>query len=179
MSVPKFKRKPSGLDYVDKAYNLQVEIMNLCFKLSARWARIYQQPIDRLACIQADLVNMAYNINPVNYEDYVTRRWFLKISYASLSTLEKRVMDMVRILYTNPSKCFNRKNGKNYTYTEAIEMLDKRMEDLGLMYQRQYDLLKGVMNSDKKKFDKLKRDDISDKDIIEILVSKTIGMIFE
>ena len=30
MSVPKFKRKPSGLDYVDNAYNLQVEIMNLC-----------------------------------------------------------------------------------------------------------------------------------------------------
>ena len=58
-------------------------------------------------------------------------------------------------------------------------MLDKKMEDLGLMYQRQYDLLKGVMNSDKKKFDKLKRDDISDKDIVEILVSKTIGMIFE
>ena len=25
MSVPKFKRKPSGLDYVDNAYNLQVE----------------------------------------------------------------------------------------------------------------------------------------------------------
>ena len=55
--------------------------MNLCSKLSARWARIYQQPIDRLACIQADLVNMAY----------------------------KRVMDMVRILYTNTSKCFNEK----------------------------------------------------------------------
>ena len=30
MSVPKFKRKPGGLDYVDNAYNLQVEIMNLC-----------------------------------------------------------------------------------------------------------------------------------------------------
>ena len=63
---------------------------------------------------------MAYNINPVNYEDYVTRRWFLKVSYAGLSTLEKRVMDMVRILYINPSKCFNRKNGKNYTYSEAL-----------------------------------------------------------
>ena len=54
-----------------------------------------REPIDRFACLQADLVNMAYNINPVNYEDYVTRRWFLKVSYACLSTLEKRVMDMV------------------------------------------------------------------------------------
>ena len=98
---------------------------------------------------------MAYNINPVNYEEYVTRRLLLKISYSCLSALEKRVMDIVRILYTNPSKCFNRKNGKNYTYNEALEMLDK------------------------KKFDKLKRDDITDKEIIEILVSKTIGLIFE
>ncbi len=179
MLVPRFKRKPSGLDYVDNAFNLQVEIMNLCSELSARWARIYQQPIDRLACLQADLVNMAYNINPANYEEYVTRRWLLKISYSCLSALEKRVMDMVRILYTNPSKCFNRKNGKNYSYNEALEMLDKRMEELGVMYQRQYDLLKGVIASDKKKFDKLKRDDITDKEIIEILVSKTIGLIFE
>ena len=42
------------------------------------------------------------------------------------------------------------KNGKNYTYNEALEMLDKKMEDLGLMYQRQNDLLKGVISSDKK-----------------------------
>ena len=42
MSVPRFKRKPSGLDYADNAFELQVEVMNLCSKLSARWARIYQ-----------------------------------------------------------------------------------------------------------------------------------------
>ena len=51
MSVPRFKRKPSGLDYVDNAYELQMKVMNLCSKLSARWARIYQQPIDKLACL--------------------------------------------------------------------------------------------------------------------------------
>lgn len=61
---------------------------------------------------------------------------------------------MVRVLYTNPSKCFNRKNGKNYTYGESTELLDKKIENLGIMYQRQYDLLKGVISSDKKKFKK-------------------------
>ena len=62
MSVPKFKRRPSGLDYVDNAFELQKEIMTLASKLSARWARIYQQPVDKFACLQADLVNMAYSI---------------------------------------------------------------------------------------------------------------------
>ena len=46
--------------------------------------------------------------------------------------LEKRVMDMVRILYTNPSKCFNRKNGKNYSFEEATRMLDNKLEELGV-----------------------------------------------
>ena len=97
--------------------------MNLASKLSVRWARIYVQPIDKLACLQADLVNMAYGINPISYEDYVTRRWLLKMSKASLQALENRIIDMVRVLYMNPSKCFNRKNGKNYTFSETTKML--------------------------------------------------------
>ena len=32
MSVPKFKRKPSGLEYVDNAFELQKDIMNLASK---------------------------------------------------------------------------------------------------------------------------------------------------
>ncbi len=53
---------------------------------------------------------MAYSINPTTSEDYITKRWLLKISRVSLQALEKRMMDMVRVLYTNPSRCFNRNN---------------------------------------------------------------------
>ena len=81
MSVSKFKRRPSGLDYVDNAFELQKDIMNLASKLSARWARIYQQPIDELVCKQADLVNMAYSItttttsNPYCYNNTQKTEW--------------------------------------------------------------------------------------------------------
>lgn len=34
MSVPRFKRKPSGLDYVDNAFELQVEVMNLFINIT-------------------------------------------------------------------------------------------------------------------------------------------------
>lgn len=112
MSVPKFKRQPSEHDYVNNAYELNVEIMNLVSKLSARWARIYQQPIYRLANLQADLVNMSCSITPKTSEDFITRRWLFKLSNACLTALERRIMEMIRILYANPSKCFNRKNGK-------------------------------------------------------------------
>ena len=179
MSVPKFKRRPSGLDYVDNAFELQKDVMTLDYKLSARWASIYKQPIDKLACMQADFVNMAYSITPKTSEDFITRRWLLKMSRAYLQALERRLMDMVRVLYMNPAKCFSRKNGKNYSQKEATEMLDKRLEELGVNFSRQYDLIKGVLESDKKKYDKIKKEDISDKEIVEILVSKCIQIMFE
>ena len=153
--------------------------MNLASKLSARWARIYQQPVDKFACLQADFVNMAYSINPTTVEDYITPRWLLKMSRACLQTLEKRLMDMVRVLYMNPSKCFSRKNGKNYTTSEAIKMLDNRLEELGINFDRQYNLIKGVLESDKKKYDKIKKTDINDSEIIKIMVSKLIQITFE
>ena len=89
MTVPKFKRRPSGLDYVDNAFELQKDIMNLASKLSARWARIYTQPIDRMPCLQADLVNMAYSIQVSHYEDYITKRWLIIMSKAVLTALER------------------------------------------------------------------------------------------
>ena len=39
MSIPKWKRRESEQDYVDNAYNLQGDIMNLALKFSARWTR--------------------------------------------------------------------------------------------------------------------------------------------
>ena len=63
------------------------------------------------------------------------------MSRGTLQALETKLIDMVRILYMNPSKCFSRRNGKNYSRGEATEMLDKKLETLGVNFQRQYDLI--------------------------------------
>lgn len=178
MTVPKFKRRESELEYVKNAYEINVEVMNLVSKLSARWSRIYAEPINKLANMQADLVNMASSIKITTIDDYITRRWFLKLSNACLQALEKRIMEMVRILYNNPSKCFNRKNGKNYSFNEATIMLDKKLENLGVKYGKQYNLIKGVISSDKKKYENMGKLDITDKEIFTILVSKTMNLMF-
>ena len=122
---------------------------------------------------------MACSINGQNIEDFITRRWLLKMSRAYLQALEKRLMDVVRILYMNPSKCFSRRNGKNYTTKEATKMLDGRLEILGTMFDKQYSLLKGVLESDNKKCKKKDFDEISDEEIIKILISKYFQIIFE
>lgn len=57
-------------------------------------------------------------------------------------------------------------------------MLDNTLEKLGINYQRQYDLLNGVLISDKKKFNKIKKEALSDKEVLEILLSKGISCFF-
>ena len=53
-------------------------------------------------------------------------------------------------------------------------MLDSRLEVLGVQFARQYDLIKGVLEADKKKYSKLIKKDIDDKEIIEMMASKLI-----
>ena len=69
------KNKEILCQYRDSEENLVILIM---FKILL----IYQQPIDRLACLQSDFVNMASSIKPTRIEDYITRRWLLKMSNA-------------------------------------------------------------------------------------------------
>ncbi len=73
------------------------------------------------------------------------------------SNTRKKTNGYVRILYMNPSKCFSRKNGKNYTTSEATKMLDNRLEELGINFNCQYNLIKGVLESDKKSMIILKK----------------------
>ena len=110
MSIPKFKRKPNGLEYVDNAYVIQVETLRLVSKLNKKWTNIYIVPIEKYVCKQAELVSMANGVNPVRYEDILLRRILLLFSKCCLGVLDKKLTDMVEVLYTNPKSCFGRKN---------------------------------------------------------------------
>ena len=54
--------------------------------------------------------SMANSVNPVRYEDILLRRVFLLLSKSCLDILDKKLTDMVEVLYTNPKSCFGRKN---------------------------------------------------------------------
>ena len=124
--------------------------------------------------------SMANSVNPIRYEDILLRRRLLLFSKSCMDVLDKKLTDMVEVLYTNPKSCFGRKNGKSYTVSEAREMLDKRLEILGTLYDKQYKLLKGVLESDNKKLKKINDKEIDDDQIIDLLVSKFVKkMIFD
>lgn len=181
MAIPKFKRRPNGLEYVENAYFIQTEVLRLVSKLNKKWTNIYIIPIQKYVCKQAELVSMVNSINPVRCEDILIRRILLLLSKSCLDVLDKKLTDMVDILYCNPSGCFGRKNGKKYTSSEAIEMLDKKLEVLGTAFDKQYKLIKGILESDKKRLNNISNYDIkSDEELINLLVSKFVKiMIFD
>lgn len=65
MSIPKFKRKPNGLEYVDNAYVIQVETLRI--------------------------VSMANSVNPVRYEDILLRKVLLLFSKCCMDVLDKKL----------------------------------------------------------------------------------------
>ena len=96
MSIPKFKRKPNGLEYVDNAYVIQVETLRLVSKLNKKklnkkWTNIYIIPIEKYVCKQAEPVSMANGVNPVRYEDILLRRILLLFSKSCMDVLDKKL----------------------------------------------------------------------------------------
>ena len=71
---------------MDNAYVIQVETLRLVSKLNKKWTNIYIIPIEKYVCKQAELV-----------------------SKCCMDVLDKKLTDMVEILYTNPKSCFGRK----------------------------------------------------------------------
>ena len=54
-------------------------------------------------------------------------------------------------------------------------MLDKRLEILGKAYDDQFQMIKGVLDSDNRKLKKLSDDNVlNDKELIDFMVSKVI-----
>ena len=181
MAIPKFKRKDTGMDYIDNAIVIQKDVLDLASKLPVKWAGVYQESLAKYALRQADLVIIANSFSLNSSEDYYFRSISLKMARASLKTLERRVIDIIEILYSNPVKLFCRKNGKSYTYAEAVSMLNNKLTAISINFDRQYNLIKGVLDSDKKKAinKKINVNDDNNEELTEKLVSKLFTMFFE
>lgn len=151
MSVLKNKRSVSKMEYVTNGYAIEKFSIDFTKRLSVKNARLFQEPVKRLAMLQADTAYIANEIFPTNLAEYQIRRLLLGISMATLHALDKRMADVYEMLMINPSEAFNRQNGKPIPQAEAVRILDKLAEDLGGMIDFQDTLLKGVRDSDKER----------------------------
>ena len=152
MSVLKSKRTTSKMEYVTNGYNIEKCSLDFTKRLSTKNARIFQEPVKRLAMLQADTAYISNEIFPTNLAEYQLRRILHGVSMATLHALDKRMADVYEILMVDPSSAFNRQNGKPIPKDEAIRILDKLAEELGVMIDTQDTLLKGIRDSDKIRF---------------------------
>ena len=170
------------MEYVTNGYAIEKYSIDFTKRLSTKSARLYQQPVTRLAMLQSDLAYMANEIYPTNRAEYQVRRSLLGVSTAILHVLDKRMADVYENLMVNPSDAFNRQNGKPIPKAEAIKILDKLSYDLGTMIDKQDSLLKGVRDSDKERFSDLPAADPEIANVlsgsVKALVDSFIGLFF-
>lgn len=182
MSVLKNKRNESPMEYVTNGYAIEKYSIDFTKRLSTKNARIYQEPITRLAMIQSDLAYVANEIYPTNRAEYQVRRILLGVSKAVLHALDKRMSDVYECLMVNPSDAFNRQNGKPIPKAEAERILDNMADDLGDMIDKQDGLLKGVRDSDRERFKNLPLADPAIptmlSDSVKALADSFVGLFF-
>lgn len=151
MSVLKNKRHISKMQYVTNAYAIERQSLDFVKRLTVKNSRIYQEPITRLAMLQADIAYIANEIYPSSLAEFHVRRVLLYLSEGILHALDKRMSDVYQSLMDNPQEAFCRQNGKPFDKDEAILRLDKMAERLGCAIDEQDALLKGIRKADKEK----------------------------
>mgnify|MGYP001146655223 CR=1 FL=1 len=128
--VPKNKRNESRLEFLDNAYNLQLEMIRTCSKFPKRYMFFFTQNLVKLATSCHENVKSANTIFPTNKEELQIRTNYLNNSLCDLYNLLSQLSIANKLTEISEHKL-----------KTILEMIDKEIP-----------LIKGLKNSDKKKF---------------------------
>ncbi len=133
MSVLKSKRSTSKAEYVNLA--------NL----------IYTEPVADLAGEVIDHTEKANSIFPKGAPNMELRKGHLLEARAALMALDVRLGHCYTILALNPQGCFTKPDGKSIPPAEATKKLDDMAQSLGEKIDRENELIRAVIESDRKR----------------------------
>lgn len=91
MSVPKQKRKQSGIQFLDTAYDLEVHTLRCCMKLPKRMTFFLSTELAHLAAQVHNNCKAANSVFPTNAHEAQLRRDYLTRANASLQALIGKV----------------------------------------------------------------------------------------
>ena len=151
MSVLKQKRTTSKAEFVNTANQIYIETLNFLTRLSARYSRLMAEPTAKLAGEVKDFSEKANSIFPSDAQRVDLRTAHLLEARASLMALDSRLTDCYLIMNQNPEGCFTTAKGKAVPASEATEKLDKMAQSLGDLIDRENELLKGQIESTKRR----------------------------
>lgn len=151
MSVLKQKRTVSKAEFVNTANQIYTETLAFLTRLSARYSRLIAQDIAHLAGVVMDYAEMANKTFPSDEQRKIKRKGYLLEAQAALSALDVRLTHAYLVMSQNPQGCFTDGSGKTLPAAEATEKLDAMAQNLGELIDREGDLIKGTMESDRKR----------------------------
>ena len=147
MSVLKQKRAVSKAEFINVAYQIHVETLNFLTRLSARYARMLQEPVAKLSGEVLDHAEKANSIFPSDPQRISIRKAHLLEARASLMALDVRLTLCYDAMSQNPEGAFTTSKGKSVSASDATAKLDKMAQSLGDLIDRENELLKGAVKS--------------------------------
>ena len=147
MSVLKQKRAVSKAEFINVAYQIHVETLNFLTRLSARDARMLQEPVAKLSGEVLDHAEKANSIFPSDPQRISIRKAHLLEARASLMALDVRLTLCYDVMSQNPEGAFTTSKGKSVSASDATAKLDKMAQSLGDLIDRENELLKGAVKS--------------------------------
>nr|DAP30755.1 MAG TPA: hypothetical protein [Caudoviricetes sp.] len=151
MSVLKDKRTTSKAEYVNVANQIYVKTVDFLSRVSPRYSRLIAADTAHLAGQVMDHAEEANKIYPSDQLRKDLRKSHHLEAMAHLSALDVRLSHCYQILYCNPQGAFTDGKGHKVPAAEAMRRLDNMSHYLGDLINQETDLLKGVMESDKKR----------------------------
>lgn len=130
MSVLKSNRSVSSLEFLNKAYDLQVEVVKLAVKIPKRYTFYISQNLVKLATSCHENVKGANSIYPVNNEEVQIRR----------NKFNEAVCDLYNLL-------------SQLSITKGITEIPKnKLIKILELIDEEIKLIKGIKKKDKKRF---------------------------
>lgn len=151
MSVIKSKRTESKAEYLNTANLIFTETMAFLTRLSSRYARLLAEPVAKLAGEVMDHTEKANSIYPSDDQRKDLRKAHLLEARAALMALDVRLTHCYLIMSKNPEGCFSSPKGQAPKGKEATRRLENMAQSLGELIDREDELIKKVMDSDKRR----------------------------
>lgn len=156
MSVLVNMRTESKVEFIKVANELAMESIDLVSRLSARYGRIFTEKVSEIALDLVVQTTKANTIRATDKQKFALRAECLYKARQDLDALEVLLIMVYEILQKNPKAAFNKRkpDTTNYDSEWAIKKLNQIVGSIGLKIDKEEALLKGVLESDKKSFQK-------------------------
>lgn len=147
MSVLQSKRSVASTEFVNTAREIYLETLTFLTKLSSKYSRLVATQIAELAGEAMDFCIKANETFPSGETNKELRKEYLLRARSSFSALENRLGICYELMNRNPQGCFE----KNISSSEAKDKISKMAEKVGNLLDTEYKLIKGVLESDKRR----------------------------